>query len=81
VKLPRDLTGEELAGRLAAFGYSVVRQTGSHMRLVSTHMKYEHKITIPNHTPLKVGTLWAILSEVAEYLKKSKSDLLDELFR
>jgi len=81
VKLPRDLTGEQLAGRLAAFGYTVVRQTGSHMRLVSTHMKHEHKITIPNHAPLKVGTLAALLADVAEYLKKSKSDLADELFR
>ncbi len=45
MKLPRDLNGEELAKLLEKFGYRVVRQTGSHMRLV----KGEHRITIPKH--------------------------------
>ena len=35
MRLPRDIGGEELAGRLSRYGYSVTRQTGSHMRLTS----------------------------------------------
>lgn len=36
MRLPRDLSGAELAGLLARYGYRVSRQTGSHLRLTST---------------------------------------------
>jgi predicted RNA binding protein YcfA (HicA-like mRNA interferase family) len=36
VKLPRDLSGEDLAVLLRRYGYQVTRQTGSHLRLTST---------------------------------------------
>lgn len=80
MKLPRDLGGEELAQRLARYGYRVVRQTGSHMRLVSHIKGFEHRITIPKHKPLRVGTLSRILKEVATYLKMSREELIKELF-
>jgi predicted RNA binding protein YcfA (HicA-like mRNA interferase family) len=35
MRLPRDLSGEDLAGALKVFGYQVTRQTGSHMRLTT----------------------------------------------
>ena len=75
MKLPRDLNGEDLAKLLVQFGYSKVRQTGSHMRL-STSLKGEHHITIPKHKILSVGILSAILSDVAEHLKMTKNELI-----
>ena len=33
MKLPRDLSGDYLAGKLSQFGYKQTRQTGSHLRL------------------------------------------------
>ena len=33
MKLPRDVSGEDLSRRLSRVGYTVVRQTGSHMSL------------------------------------------------
>lgn len=36
MKLPRDVSGDDLSGRLSLLGYAVVRQSGSHMRLVRT---------------------------------------------
>jgi predicted RNA binding protein YcfA (HicA-like mRNA interferase family) len=33
VKLPRDLSGDELARALRRYGYQITRQSGSHMRL------------------------------------------------
>ena len=36
MKLPRDLSGTELARVLQVLGYKVTRQTGSHMRLATT---------------------------------------------
>ncbi len=35
-------------------------------------MKGEHHLAIPNHNPLKVGTLNAIMSRVAEHFQLSK---------
>ena len=79
MKLPRDLSGEELARLLERLGYQVTRQTGSHMRL--TRMaEVEHRVTIPRHGTLKVGTLNSILKDIAEHLKISKDELVQELW-
>jgi predicted RNA binding protein YcfA (HicA-like mRNA interferase family) len=79
VKFPRDLSGEGLAKALAKRGYRVTRQTGSHMRL-TTPSPTEHHLTIPNHKSLRIGTLAAILNQVAAHLKISREELLQELF-
>jgi predicted RNA binding protein YcfA (HicA-like mRNA interferase family) len=80
VKVPRDLSGSDLVRALSTFGFEAVRQTGSHIRLRSTHTGSEHLITIPNHNPIKLGTLNGILSDVAQHLKISKQNLIDRLF-
>lgn len=80
MKLPRDLSGNDLARLLRKYGYEVTRQTGSHMRLTSNHMGSENHITIPAHTSLKVGTLAQILDVVAEYLNTSREELSRILF-
>jgi predicted RNA binding protein YcfA (HicA-like mRNA interferase family) len=64
VRLPRDLSGAELARALAVFGYRPTRQTGSHIRL-TTSTPAEHHVTVPAHTSLRLGTLRAVLAEVA----------------
>ena len=79
MKIPRDLSGEDLAKLLRKFGYQVVRQKGSHIRL-STEIPKEHHITIPNHAPLKIGTLSAILSDVAEHRGLLKEEVVRLLF-
>jgi predicted RNA binding protein YcfA (HicA-like mRNA interferase family) len=80
LKLPRDLSGQQLAKLLGAVGYEVIRQTGSHMRLRSVAMGSEHHITIPAHSELKVGTLSTILVDVATYLEIDRSELIRQLF-
>ena len=80
MKLPRDLSGHDLAKLLRRYGYQVVRQTGSHVRLTSHLTDVAHHVTIPAHDPLKVGTLAGILSDVASYLKLDLSTLHKELF-
>lgn len=81
MKLPRDLGGEELAKLLARYGYQVVRQTGSHMRLASSIKGAEHHVTIPRHKPIRVGTLSNILKEIAAYLEVDHKRLIEELLR
>jgi predicted RNA binding protein YcfA (HicA-like mRNA interferase family) len=79
VRLPRDLSGDELAALLGRYGYEVTRQTGSHMRLTTTRGG-EHHVTIPHHKSLRVGTLSAILRDVAEHLNIPRQTLLEALF-
>ena len=79
MKLPREISGVELAKLLKKYGYQITRQTGSHIRLTTT-AKGDHHITIPAHKYLKIGTLSSILSDIAVHLKIDKSDLITELF-
>mgnify|MGYP000409822440 CR=1 FL=1 len=80
MRLPRDLAGVDLARLLRPYGYVVTRQTGSHMRLTSTARGTTHHITIPAHQALRVGTLSAILADVATYLEMDRETLAAELF-
>ena len=79
MKLPRDLSGSDLVKALGRLGYPVTRQTGSHIRL-STDQPAPHHLTVPAHDPLKVGTLAAILGDVAAHLKVERDELLRRLF-
>lgn len=79
MKLPRDLTGHELARSLVRLGYQVTRQTGSHIRLVTCD-NGEHHLTIPAHNPLKVGTLAAILADLQTHHQLTREELLRQLF-
>jgi predicted RNA binding protein YcfA (HicA-like mRNA interferase family) len=79
MKLPRDLSGDELAKALGRFGYVPTRQRGSHVRL-TTQLNGEHHVTIPRHNPLRVGTLKSILDLVAAHVGLSRDELLERLF-
>ena len=79
MKIPRDLDASELIKLLKSYGYIVTRQTGSHIRL-TTIVNSQHHITIPNHSPLKIGTLAAILTDIAFHFNKTKEELMQELF-
>ena len=61
------------------FGYQITRQTGSHIR-ITTKEKGVHHVTVPNHDPLKIGTLSSILSDIADHFQISKKELLEKLF-
>jgi predicted RNA binding protein YcfA (HicA-like mRNA interferase family) len=80
LNLPRDLSGPQLARLVKRYGYEVTRQTGSHLRLTSKSKGTEHHITIPSHDALKIGTLSAILSDVAAYLEIDRATHVENLF-
>jgi predicted RNA binding protein YcfA (HicA-like mRNA interferase family) len=80
MKLPRDLSGEDLAKALERLGYLVTRQTGSHLRL-TTNQNGEHHVTIQRHDPLRVGILSSIMRDIAEHHGLSKDELTELLFR
>jgi len=79
MRLPRDLSGDELIRRLRELGYTPVRQSGSHVRLTATDAQGQHHVTIPRHDPLRVGTLAAIISAVADRRGMTRDELLRRL--
>jgi predicted RNA binding protein YcfA (HicA-like mRNA interferase family) len=80
MKLPRDLSGDDLAKALEELGYEITRQTGSHLRLTTADPQ-EHHVTIPRHESLRVGTLSSILRDVAAHHGMTKDELIEQLFQ
>ncbi len=79
MRLPRDLSGDDLSRALGRVGYVVTRQSGSHQRL-TTNVGGEHHVTVPRHRALRAGTVAGILSDVAEHFGIDRNDLLPRLF-
>lgn len=79
MKLPRDISGNDLATLLQHFGYTITRQKGSHIRVI-TKENGEHHITIPNHNPIKLGTLSSIIGELGLHFNKTKEEIAREIF-
>ena len=80
MRLPRDIGSQDLARRLASYGYTVTRQTGKHVKLTSSQTGREHQITVTTSLPLRMATVNNILIEVAGYLAMEKDVLTACLF-
>lgn len=79
MKLPRDLNGEVLAKHLCKnWGYRKVHQMGSHI-ILQTEQPSSNRIAIPAHKQLKIGTLNAIISDVAAHKNARKEDVLKNI--
>jgi len=79
LKIPRNINGSDLVRALRQLGYEPVRQTGSHIRL-TTSVKGTHHVTVPNHRPMKTGTLMGgVLKPVAAHHGITVEELLDKL--
>ena len=78
MRLPRDLTGAQLVRALSKLGYQATRQTGSHVRL-TCQLPAQHHITVPLHDPLRIGTLAAMLSDVAQAHGLTRDELQQKI--
>ncbi|MBS3771499.1 MAG: type II toxin-antitoxin system HicA family toxin [Bacteroidales bacterium] len=79
MRIPRDISGQDLCKKLEKYGYIITKQKGSHIRL-TTQRKGEHHITIPNQSNLRIGTLSSIIQAIANHLEKNKEEIVKELF-
>ncbi len=79
MRLPIDISGDDLVKALQKYGYRVTRQTGSHLRLTIFVKNEEFHITIPKHEPLRVGTLNNILKDVCAQMKLERDQLIEKL--
>ena len=81
MKLPRDLSGTEVARRLDRhYGYRVTRSRGSHMTVTLMAGDDHHQVTVPRHRDVRIGTLDAIIVDVAAFLGQPKQAVRDILF-
>lgn len=78
MRLPRNVSGKQLALALSRLGYAKARQEGSHITC-TTFVGGEHHVYIPDHSPVKVGTLQAILKDVAQHFAIDVAELLKRL--
>ena len=79
MKFPRDVYGRDLADVLcSAWGYREVNQVGSHI-ILQTETPTHHRISVPAHKPLRLGTFSAILREVAAAKRTTREAILDTL--
>jgi predicted RNA binding protein YcfA (HicA-like mRNA interferase family) len=79
MKLPRDLSGRELVAALCRhWGYEKVNQVGSHV-ILQTQEPTPHRIAVPEHKKLRVGTLNGILRSVAHHKGVDRQAILDSL--
>jgi len=79
MKLPRDLSGAELIKlRCKHYGYRRVNQEGSHV-ILETDSPRPHRLAVPDHNPLRIGTLNSILRAVAGAKSVDKEAILSRL--
>jgi predicted RNA binding protein YcfA (HicA-like mRNA interferase family) len=79
VKLPRDLSGSNLADHLCRnWGYEKIHQVGSHM-ILQTLTPTPHRIAVPEHKALRIGTLNCILRAVALHKGVDRESILKEI--
>jgi predicted RNA binding protein YcfA (HicA-like mRNA interferase family) len=71
VKLPRDLSGDEVCRALKRLGFEFIRQTGSHCH----YEKHGLHPCVPMHREIKPKTLQSILRQANITLE----ELLDKL--
>ncbi len=79
MKLPRDVSGRELAKTLIRhWGYRQVNQEGSHI-ILQTEDPEHHRLSVPDHNPLRLGTLNGILRAVAQAKRVGREDVIGSL--
>jgi len=79
MRSPKDVNARDLIKVLGRYGYVVIRQEGSHIRMGKTVSDKTHKVTIPNHNPMKIGTFQRIVKEVCLFNGLSINEFYSQL--
>ena len=79
MKVPRDLSGAQLVKVLGRdWGDRVVHQEGSHI-ILQTDSPPHQRLSVPNHNPIRVGTLNSIVRAVSAHKGVERQQLLEAL--
>ena len=76
----RRMSGREVIAVLESFGFQVLSQRGSHVKLRRTAPTGESEnLTVPDHREIDTGTLCAIIRQATRYL--SMDELRPHFYR
>ena len=76
MKIPRNVSGKEVVRMMTTkLAYKIVHQRGSHIAL-ETEEPSHHRIAIPNHKSIRVGTLNGILKSIASHKGMNRDSLI-----
>jgi predicted RNA binding protein YcfA (HicA-like mRNA interferase family) len=79
MKIPRDLSGAQLVKALCRdWNYHVIHQEGSHI-ILQTDTPSHQRLSVPNHNPIRVGTLNSIVRVISAHKGMERQKLLDGL--
>ncbi len=79
MRIPRDVAGAHLAQVLCRkWQYRKVHQVGSHI-ILETSEPSHHRIAIPDHNPLRLGTLNSVLRAVARHKGVHRDAIIEAL--
>jgi predicted RNA binding protein YcfA (HicA-like mRNA interferase family) len=79
MKIPRDLSGAQLVKILCRdWNYRFIHQEGSHI-ILETDTPLHQRLSIPNHNPVRVGTLNSIVRAISLHKGIERQQLLENL--
>ncbi|WP_332449509.1 type II toxin-antitoxin system HicA family toxin [Methanoculleus sp.] len=73
------VSGFKLVKFLESLGYTYIRQTGSHVQMVTRKGDRNFHVVVPLHNELRVGTLYSILDEVSKATGIPRNELIEAI--
>ncbi|MST04402.1 MAG: type II toxin-antitoxin system HicA family toxin [Candidatus Pacebacteria bacterium] len=68
----RNLSGKKLVSIFESFGFAVLSQKGSHIKMFRFNLGEKQILVIPNHLSIAKGTLKAIYNQAVQYIAEEK---------
>ncbi len=68
----KTLSGKDIIKIMENFGFVVVSQKGSHIKLQKENNDTKQTLTIPNHRELDKGTLKAIYNQISNFIQEDE---------
>lgn len=68
----KKLSGAEVVSIFNKFGFVVITQRGSHVKLRRVVENNKQTLLIPNHKEIDTGTLRAIVRQAGKYIPQEK---------
>ena len=68
----KSLSGDEVVKIFSSFGFDIVSQKGSHIKLRRIQNTQKETLIIPNHREIDRGTVRAIVRQASRYIPVSE---------
>lgn len=66
------MSGKDIVKILENFNFIVIKQTGSHIKLRRIINRQKQTATVPNHKPIRKGTLKDIYNQALRYVDEEE---------